>query len=157
MESIELADVIAESEEKNIISSKNHAIIKGKLTTYFSVHYQNEYLTLPQLSLELSNQKVTPDISIFPQMEYNWLQDEIRLTTPPIIAIEILSPKQSLDDLTDKISIYLSAGVKSYWVIIPTFRALHIIYGNNQTAAFLSGKVKDPATNIEIDLDVIFR
>jgi Uma2 family endonuclease len=153
----EIEFTIAEKEEKNIMSSKNHAIIEGRLTTYFSVYYRNEFLVLPQLSLELSGERIIPDISIFPLMEYNWLHDEIRLTIPPIIVIEILSPKQSIDDLTDKISIYLNSGVKSYWVVLPTFKTIHIIYGNKQTSTFLTGKIKDPATGIEIDMDEIFR
>lgn len=157
MENFEIEDIIAETEEKKIMSSKNHAIIEGRLTTYFSVHYRNEFSVLPQLSLELSGEKIIPDISIFPLMEYNWLFDEVRLTQPPLIVIEILSPKQSIDDLTDKISIYLNSGVKSYWVVIPTFKTIHIIYGNKQTATFLSGKIKDPATGVEIDMDEIFR
>jgi len=69
---------------------------------------------MPQLRLDLLGEKTTPDISICTPLTFDWQNDEIRLTVPPITTIEILSPKQALTDVTDKIfKNYFPAGVKS--------------------------------------------
>jgi Uma2 family endonuclease len=137
--------------------SKNHSFIQSRLTVALFEAAKNQFDILPELSLELITGKATPDICIYPKLKYNWLFDEVRLTEPPLTVIEILSPKQGVDDLTDKIKLYFGAGVKSYWVVIIPFKSVNLIDENHQTTTFLSGKIKDPATGIEIDMDEIFR
>ena len=140
------------------MSSKNHARVETRLTHALMSKYEDQFDVLAQVSLELSDEKTTPDISIYPPSEFNWQEDVIRLTTPPITTIEILSPKQALTDVTDKIfKNYFPSGVQSAWVVIPTLRVIHVLLPDNQILTFTSGKLKDPATNIEIKVDEIFK
>lgn len=139
------------------MSSKNHARVETRIATLLSLGYEEQYDILSQVSLQLK-EKYTPDISIFPLMEYDWSEDEIRLSIPPITTIEIISPKQALTDVTDKIyKDYFPSGVQSAWVVIPTLRSIHILLPDQSILTFTSGKLHDPVTNIEIEVGAIFK
>lgn len=139
------------------MSSKNHARVETRIATLLSIGYEEQYDILSQVSLQLK-EKYTPDISIFPLMEYDWSEDEIRLSIPPITTIEIISPKQALTDVTDKIyKDYFPSGVQSAWVVIPTLRSIHILLPDQSILTFTSGKLHDPVTNIEIEVGAIFK
>lgn len=76
----------------------------------------------------------------------------------PILAIEILSPKQLLTDVTNKIFItYLKAGIKSVWLVIPTIKTIHVIHPPQTIKTFSHGRVHDAVSGIELDMDAIFR
>jgi Uma2 family endonuclease len=46
---------------------------------------------------------------------------------PPVLAVEILSPTDRQDEITEKVQEYLTAGVAHVWVIEPIFRTA-IVY-----------------------------
>jgi Uma2 family endonuclease len=46
---------------------------------------------------------------------------------PPITVIEILSPKQAVQDLVDKFDEYFKVGVKSCWLVIPTLEIVGVL------------------------------
>lgn len=139
------------------MSSKNHARVETRLIRLLSVSYEEQYDILSQISLQF-REKYTPDISIFPLMEYDWSADEIRLSVAPITTIEIISPKQALTDVTDKIyKDYFPSGVQSAWVVIPTLRSIHILLPDQQILTFTSGNLHDPVTGIEVEVGQVFR
>ncbi|MEO6685992.1 MAG: Uma2 family endonuclease, partial [Dyadobacter sp.] len=108
--------------------------------------------------LELSNGRAKPDISIFQNLVFNWEEDIIRYTEPPITAIEILSPTQAYDSLTAKIrKIYFPSGVKSAWIIMPSVKALQLFLPDNSVQYFTETDFKDPATEISLNLKMLFK
>ena len=138
--------------------SKNHSKLQTRLARLLDEAYENDYDILTTVEIDLPTGKSVPDVSIYQKMLFDWSNDEIRLTTPPITTIEILSPRQALTDLTDKNNvIYFPGGVKSSWIVIPLFKQIHVILPNGKVLAFTSGLLKDPATGIEISLDEVFK
>ncbi|WP_461134514.1 Uma2 family endonuclease [Spirosoma lituiforme] len=53
-------------------------------------------------------------------------RDEIRMTVPPLCAIEIISPMQSLQELVDKAKAYFEHGVQSCWLVFPGLRSIYV-------------------------------
>lgn len=138
------------------IMSWNHATVTYRLTKNLS-KYDDRFSIQPEMELELSHGRAKPDISVYPLRKTNWLKDIIRVTEPPLLAIEILSPRQALTDLTDKaIDVLLPSGVPTVWIIIPQFKQLTVITSDQQQAIYTSGEVHDPVTNLTIDLASIF-
>ena len=45
---------------------------------------------------------------------------------PPILAVEILSPSDTIEDITDKVDDYLAAGVPLVWIVSPKFRTVEV-------------------------------
>jgi Uma2 family endonuclease len=138
------------------IMSLNHSRIAYNLTKAL-FPYDGQYDILPELEFELPDGNVKPDISVCERQLINWKDDIIRLSKPPIIAIEILSPRQAFTDLTDKaFKIYLPSGVKSVWIIIPAIEMINVLELNKPVKTFTEGFLIDESTGIKIDVSQIF-
>ena len=44
----------------------------------------------------------------------------------PVIAVEILSPNDTVEEIHGKIHVYVASGVKQVWIVDPHFRTVHI-------------------------------
>ncbi len=140
------------------IMSLNHSRIINRLCVALD-KYDAKFDTFPELELELITGKCKPDICIYPNLPVDWYNDTIYYTDSPLVAVEILSPKQALTDLTDKaFKQYFPAGVEVVWIIVPLFRTIQILLPNGDLQTISGNEVmKDLTTNIEIDLKSIFR
>ena len=78
------------------------------------------------------------------------------MTEPPLIAVEILSPTQSQQDVMDRINGMLDAGVESCWLVQPVTETITIFTGNEKPTTVSTGTLHDPATDIEVNLADIF-
>ena len=75
----------------------------------------------------------------------------------PLLAIEILSPKQGFDDLVEKIQdIYFPAGVLSAWIVVPSAESVVLFKPNQKPETFNKAIVKDTASGFELDLTLVF-
>ncbi len=147
-------DTIEEFHTEDIMSY-NHAKLTYRLTKNLS-RYDEQYDILPELEFELVHGRAKPDVAVCQPGKINWLRDVIRPTTPPLLAIEILSPRQALSDLTDKaLDIYFPSGVPVVWVIIPHFKQVNVLTPVQQET-FTTGLLHDTGTGIELDLSYLF-
>jgi Uma2 family endonuclease len=138
--------------------SRNHGIIQLRLGAALLRHYDDKYNLMSEIDLSPIGVKPSvPDICIYPKSPIDLLEDEIRVTEPPITAIEILSPMQGMEELKNKFyQIYFPAGVKSAWLVVPTLRSVHIFTPDRKFTTFNSGTLHDPATGISLGLDEFF-
>ncbi|RYE90098.1 MAG: Uma2 family endonuclease [Cytophagaceae bacterium] len=138
--------------------SLNHARLTTRLTSLLFNAYESQFNILTELEFELSTGRYKPDVAILPQITYNWERDIIRYPKPPITAIEIISPTQTMDGLIEKIRIgYLANGVLSAWLVLPAVRSI-ILYLPSLPAQLVSeGTLRDPATGVELELSAVFR
>jgi len=137
------------------IPSYNHAKLTYRLTKSFS-RYDTQYDILPELEFELSHGRAKPDVAICRPAKADWLRDVIRPATAPLLAVEILSPRQALSDLTDKaLDVYFPSGTPAVWIVIPHFKQVTVMTPEAQTT-LTSGVVRDERTGIELDLAHIF-
>jgi Uma2 family endonuclease len=142
--------------EKALPSSWNTSEIRFGLVCTFE-KYRNAYSIKPKLSLELTTGKATPDLCLYPKRKSNAAKDIIQMTEPPLLTVEILSPKQAYEGIWEKIrDIYFPAGVLSCWLLIPTSRLLQIFTPDGKILTRAKGMVKDPALGIEISLEELF-
>lgn len=156
VQTIELEDY--ETERNRLMPSKNHSIIQSRLNIALGKHYGDQYEFLPQLDLAPPGVKPTlPDLCIYPKRAVDLLEDEIKVTEPPITAIEILSPMQGIEEIKSKFfQIFFPAGVKSAWLIVPPVKTVYIFTPDRKYATFTSGSLHDPATGITLELDEFF-
>lgn len=154
LRAVEITEIETPLEET---MSLNHSRLTYRLSVLLSV-YDGQFDVMPELDLELSGGRAKPDISIFQNLVFNWEEDIIRYTEPPITAIEILSPTQAYDALTGKIrKIYFPSGVQSAWIVMPSVRAVQLFLPDNSVEYFTDTIFTDPVTNIELDLKMVFK
>ncbi|MBC7572310.1 MAG: Uma2 family endonuclease [Spirosoma sp.] len=150
-----------EYQSEDIIAPAHRSLNHSKLIHRISVAldpYEEDYDILPELELELTTGKCKPDVAIYKNLPIDWLNDVIYYNQPPITAIEILSPKQALTDLTDKAyKQYFPAGIQSVWLILPTTRIVQLLLPDGSIQTWSTGIMQDPVTGMELDLGYLFK
>lgn len=81
-----------EAERGKPIPSKVHAYVQANLIFELKSRYKDRFTFLSELSLDLNGWRSVPDLAIYPKLSIDVRQDEIRMTEPPLCAIEIISP-----------------------------------------------------------------
>lgn len=145
-----------ERERGKPMPSKNHGLVQLYLGIAFSRH-DDKFTIIPELSLAITEKPLVPDLCIYPKLPIDWRHDEIKMSAPPLTAIEILSPTQGMEELIRKADAYFEAGVKSCWIVQPFLELIAILVPGEKAKFFDSGDVTDPATGITIQVEEIFR
>jgi Uma2 family endonuclease len=136
--------------------SEVHGYIQGRLIARLYAH-EDKYNILSELSLDLNDWGSVPDIAIYPKRKMNFREDRIEVTTPPLCAIEILSPSQSLQELVNKANSYFQHGVKSCWLVIPSLENIYVFSSPESYSIFRSNQtLNDTALGIELELATLF-
>lgn len=139
------------------VMSLNHSRLIHRISVAL-LPYEGRYDILPELEFELAAGRLKPDVAIVPPQHYDYEVDVVRCLTPPITAIEVLSPTQAFDYLVGKIrQLYFSSGVQSAWLVVPTVRHIYLFLPGQPPQVFTSGLLRDPAAQVEVALADIFR
>lgn len=102
---------------------------------------------LPSLEMNMLYSVRIPDVALVPELDL----DVVRLYTPPIVVVEILSPSTRRTDLMDKATEYAEFGVGQYWIVdleIPSISIQQNLGGNWIPTAILIRE--NPIAEIEI-------
>ena len=106
------------TEEEREMPSLNHSFICAGIMEQL---YENKTIkALPELTLDVGK-GVTPDISVYPRdkIQPNFRRDITKFPEMPILAIEVISASQNIQDLLIKADALVANGVKTVWTIEP--------------------------------------
>lgn len=148
-----------ETERGKPMPSINHGQIQANLSAQLLSRYRKQYTIVPEVDLELPNAPwpTVPDLAIFFKKRLKLSKDISKVKDPPITVIEIVSPKQNLEDVKEKIfQNYFTAGIKSAWLIIPTARTVTIYTPDENFITYASGDFTDAVTGISLAIDDVF-
>jgi Uma2 family endonuclease len=150
--SVELEELETERDKETEMPSFNHSYTCAEILGQL---YENQAIrALPRLTLEIGK-GMTPDISIYPKEKIapNFLKDYPRYPEMPMLAIEIISATQNIQDLLEKAEVLVAHGVRTVWTIEPFTNTIFVTTG--------SGVQKFPSREIEsegikVDFNTIF-
>jgi Uma2 family endonuclease len=118
------------------MGSLNHSVIQARLAGSF--FNNNKFTPAVELSLDISrldlNQlaikakdELKPDVCLYPSNRGLSKPDDIlKMSEMPLLAIEILSPKQSIDDILAKFKAYFALDIQSCWLVIPILESITV-------------------------------
>ncbi len=145
-----------EIERGKPVPSLNHGVIQALLTGAF-LEQRARYTVVSELTLDLDGWRVTPDLSLYPKLEMDYTHDTVRMTEPPLVAVEIVSPTQPTQEVVDKIQGMLQAGVRSCWLVQPAMQTISIYTAGAPPRTFSEGTLTDPAAEgIAVDVAAVF-
>jgi Uma2 family endonuclease len=110
-----------------------------------------------EVTLDIDGVDYVPDIAVYQRKKIDFLHDKIKSDERPLLVVEILSPKQSINELTEKIETYLSAGIQSCWLVIPPTKTIIVFHDINQPASYSAGWVPDPVIGVQVAVDEVFQ
>lgn len=139
-------------EERNL-GEKEHSIIQRYLTFLFMLKRKEWAVEVfPELRTQTKATRFrVPDVLV------THTGDEFQryITKAPLIAIEILSPEDTLTAMRDKASEYRSFGVENIWIIDPERRIVYR-YTESGLEEFKTGELNVPGTPVRIVLSEMF-
>jgi Uma2 family endonuclease len=124
--------------EERSLGEKEHSIIQRYLTALFVIkraEWGVEVFPELRTQTKIRNFRV-PDVLVV-RAEYKF---DRYITQPPLIAIEILSPEDTLREMQEKAAEYRLFGVENIWVIDPEAR---VVYRGTE-------KGLEPVTEVEL-------
>ncbi|MCB0595753.1 MAG: Uma2 family endonuclease [Lewinellaceae bacterium] len=155
MQEVKLSEY--ETERHKPMPSLNHSIIQANLIRELGLSYKDKYRIASELSLDLSDWPSVPDICIYPKMPLDLRQDVATMTEPPLCAIEIISPSQSLSELVGKAEKYFQYGVRSCWIVLLPLGNIYVFSSPDDYEIFrATDTLKDPALDIALPLAEVF-
>ena len=84
------------------------------------------------------------------------MRNRIWVNEVPEIAVEIISPSQTLEEMGKKIDSLISSGVPSVWLVIPFARVISVYQKDIPLFSITTGILTDPVTGISINVDEVF-
>jgi Uma2 family endonuclease len=144
-----------ELERGKPLPSFHHGIVQSALIHAF-YEYSDKFIIVSELSLKLGDFSATPDISIYSKQPISWLHDQTKITEPPLMVVEIISPTQGMQEMIDKLENYFKNGVKSCWLVQTLLKSITLFTPDMKYNVYTSGEVQDPETGIVVSLDEIF-
>lgn len=139
-------------EERNL-GEKEHSIIQRYLTVLFYLKRAEWKVDVfPELRTQTQSRRFrVPDVLV------TWIEDKFEryVTHPPLIAIEILSPEDTLTAMRSKAAEYKEFGIENVWIIDPELRIVYR-YANAAIEEVHSGELTVPGTPIRIVVSELF-
>ncbi len=138
--------------ERNL-GEKEHSIIQRYLTVLFAINRAGwKVEVFPELRTQTQPHRFrVPDVLVMRAGE----KFDRYVTHPPLIAIEILSPEDSLRSMREKASEYRGFGIEHIWVIDPEPRVAYR-YTSAGLEEVQSGELAVPETPIRVVLSELF-
>ncbi len=139
-------------EERNL-GEKEHSIIQRCLTVLFAIRRAEwKVEVFPELRTQTGARSFrVPDVLVMQAGE----KFDRYVTNPPMIAIEILSPEDSLRLMREKASEYRGFGIDNIWVIDPEPRVAYR-YTSAGLEEVQTGELTVPGTPIRVVLSELF-
>lgn len=144
-----------ERERGKPMPSKAHGYTQSNLIIALA-KFRDRYTIFSELTLELDGRELTPDLTVYPKTDVDLVHDEVRVTDPPLLAVEIASPTQNVQDLVQKSEFLLDAGVQSCWLVQPPLRTLTVFPGHMDGTTVSDGTLTDPVLEIDVDVEDVF-
>jgi hypothetical protein len=147
-----------EIERGKPMPSKLHAALEINIGSLIRVNYRDQYRAFTELTIQLPSGKGgTPDIAIYPKMELDWQNDEVKVKEPPLGVIEIFSPTQGSLEIMERKPQYFALGVKSMWIVNPPFKSVYVYYNEYEFDTFINDDIlEDKQLGISLPLKEIF-
>jgi Uma2 family endonuclease len=156
---------VEEAEEFPDVGSFNHGYLMVRLGVLFD--RLGTYTAVGELSLDVSGvdlrkfdlrtgEEIEPDLCLYPKRGLSQPKDILRMQEMPLLAVEIVSPKQGLYDIVEKFRLYFELGVRSCWLVEPVLHTVTVYSSGNEWQTFTKGDVVDEPLNIRIALSELF-
>ncbi|OAD19261.1 hypothetical protein THIOM_005112 [Candidatus Thiomargarita nelsonii] len=166
-----MSEIIDFEDEESNMGSVNHSLTAGRIAGL--LFNDERFEVMPELSLDTSQidlkrfnlkakDELVPDICVYtgppPAPDEDVDDDLLKVSQMPDLAIEVLSPRQSIGELIRKIKAYFSLGVKSCWLAIPSIEAIDVYSQPNQHKTFDMGdtEVIDEVMDIRLPIQKVF-
>lgn len=144
--------VDGEIEERNV-GERDHNRIQLLVASWFLSHEREWNIeSIPEQRTRVSKNRVRiPDVCLVSRD----IPVEQVIITPPLLCIEVFSPKDRLSRITKRLDDFAQMGVSNLWIIDPAQR-IGYVYTSPDNLKLVTDRLTIPETPIYIDLPTLF-
>lgn len=152
MTAFETEEIIEEHIGEEGMPTFNHSNICAEISG--QIWDDKRFKPLPELTLDVGK-GLTPDICIYlrENVKPDYWRDISRYMEMPLLAIEVVSPSQSVQTLVEKAEVLLENGVKTVWVVEPVTRSI-VVSTKNGKQVFQNQEIE--SEGVKVDFRKIF-
>ncbi|MCP4698800.1 MAG: Uma2 family endonuclease [Gammaproteobacteria bacterium] len=153
----QLAAEAVSAEEEATMGSRNHSYVQACLT--IGLARLNKFILFTELSLDIDGREYKPDVCAYPLEKdvKSLARDIVRVKDMPLLIIEILSPRQSVETIMEKFDACFRAGIQSCWMVIPSGHTVLVYASLDKVQSFSEGEITDEMLGGKIPLTDLFR
>lgn len=134
-----------------------HGSIQANLIFELKSAYPNAWRVASEVALDTKPIGSTPDVVLYPPLALDFINEPAKRTDAPLLAVEIQSSTQTMDEMVEKINRYFEFGVKSCWIVVPSLQAILVYESPENYHFFHNGDtLQDPTLNIKLSLPALF-
>ncbi len=143
---------LEEKEEKEM-PSFNHSYICTEIIEQLLQDKSIKPFT--ELTLDIEN-GLTPDICVYPRDKFkpDFLNDIFKFPEMPILAVEVISASQNIQDLLIKSRVFVENGIKAVWTVEPFTNTVFVTTSEDNSKRFHNEEVE--SEGIKVDFRKIF-
>ncbi|CAN2039004.1 putative restriction endonuclease domain-containing protein [Candidatus Magnetomoraceae bacterium gMMP-15] len=132
--------------------SINHSYITKKII--LQIEQSDKWEAWPELTLNIKN-GVIPDISVYKigEIKPNFFFDSAKCDKLPVLAIELLSPSQGVQELMEKAEDFLNAGIPAVWVVESYAKTIIVLTKENKRTVHCDVVETE---GVQVDFSAIF-
>jgi Uma2 family endonuclease len=157
-----------EEEESQEMGSLNHSIVQAQIT---GLLYPDErFRVMVELSLDASQidlsqfglkakDELKPDVCLYPRsVGLSEPTDILKMLEMPLLAIEVVSPKQGIDGILAKFQAYFTVGIQSCWLAVPAIKSIAVYSQPTRFKAFNMNDtdIIDETLDIHLPIQKVF-
>lgn len=137
------------------LPSYHHSYTKAKIIG--ALLKLEKFTVFSELTLRIDEKNYMPSVCLYPKRDVDiLLPDTLEVTEMPVLAIELLSQTQTIEEILDRFYAYFSAVIKSCWLVVPIGGAVIVYSSPEQAQRFTSGDIIDEQLNIQLPIQEIF-
>ncbi len=150
------------------MSSVNHSFVQTRIagllfnderfTPFVELSLDASQIDLSQFGLK-TKAELIPDVCLYEgRLRFNPSNDILKRADMPLLAVEILSPRQGIDEILGKFKAYFALSVKSCWLIIPPNQSITVYSTAEQFKTFGTNdtEVNDDKLDIRLSIARLF-
>jgi Uma2 family endonuclease len=131
----------------------DHGWLQGLITAYLLHRYRRDGIfVVPELRVQVKPTRFRiPDICVT-----LGLPGEQTLTKPPFLCVEILSPKDRMPRVKERVADFLEMGVPSVWVLDPKSKRAYAATATGDLPEITTGTLRTESPILELPLNEVF-
>lgn len=131
-----------------------HATLQARLV--HALMNQGNFHVLSELSIDIDGKEYRPDISVYKTpLEIDFKHDKVKTDELPFTAIEIVSPRQPVQEVVEKLDLYLEKGIQTCWFIQP-YPIIVVVSTKNSEQRFFEEEIIDENLEVKISFSNLF-
>ncbi len=117
---------LAEEEEDDEMPTRMHGYLQLQILLLLRTLLKAEYQASPPVTFQGLTQRYTPDVSLYHLTPKSLFANAAADSLPPLLAIEIISPGQTIGAMVKKCQGMLESGVEECWIVEPANESITV-------------------------------